>query len=89
MHVFLADEKATPTYATPMSEMSFRAGLLSGAQLVSSGCTKMAVLFSKPPAPPLTQCGVVCRQLEQATLQLVSTLYRFNSDNQGKLGGDH
>lgn len=83
--ILSADVKATPIYTTPTSDGDFRAGLLSSAQLVSSGCTKMAVLFSKPPAPSLTDCGIVCRQLEQATLQLVSTLYRLNPDSQGKV----
>ena len=49
------------------------------AQVVSDGCTKLAILFFKPPLPTLQECGVMCERVEQSILQLVSTLYQLSS----------
>ena len=54
--------------------------LISAAQLVSNICTKIAVLFSQ--SPPTAGCGVLCQQLEQATLQLAAVFHHI-SPHQG------
>lgn len=47
---------------------------------MSNGCTKMAVLFSKPPAPSPEEVEVISHQLEQATLQLLLAYHCIHSD---------
>lgn len=79
-----SESKATPISALPPSSgCEFHMKLVSTSQLVSRECTKMAILFSRPPAPSLDECGCVCRQLEQATCQLVTTLYQVNRGTHG------
>ena len=58
--------------------------LCQGAGGVADSCTKLTVLFSKPPSPSAAECGVICNKVEQSLLQLVSTLYQLSQD-QGML----
>ena len=75
------DDRSAPVHRTlPPSEFPSR--LIQCAQGVSDGCTKLAVLFSRPPAPSAGECGAVCGRVEQATLQLASVYFQL-SPNQG------
>jgi len=38
---------------------------------ISGVCTKLAVLFSKPPYPTVEECSKLCAELDQATLLFV------------------
>ena len=56
------------------------ANLFKCARGVADSCTKLTVIFSKPPSPSATECGVICVKVEQSLLQLVSTLYQLPQD---------
>ena len=73
-----ADRKTTPPSATPPHGADFHEKMVSLADAISKECTKLVFMFSSPPPPTLEECGLLSRQLEQATLQLVTTFYQLD-----------
>jgi predicted DNA-binding protein len=51
--------------------------LLASFQNVSNSCTKLSVMFIRPPSPKLNETGVLCSKIETATLNLASTFFQY------------
>ncbi len=56
----------------------FHTRFFQTGQRVSDACTKVAMLFSKPPAPTVAETGTLCGLLEQSTLQLASIYFQVS-----------
>ena len=66
-----------------MSVEIFHKSLVTSINGVSTECTKLSVLFSKPPCPTLRECNVICNCLDTALSNLL-TLYNGCNANWGK-----
>ena len=49
--------------------------LVETAKALSDSCTKLTLLFIRPPPPSLAECGGLCAKLDQATLSFVNASY--------------
>ena len=58
--------------------------LLSSSKSVSDSCTKLSLLFSRPPCPSVDECGSLCAMVEQRVMGLVSN-YRRLAQSSGEL----
>lgn len=57
----------TPT----SSDVHSHAQLVESSHQISDACTKLSLLFSKPPLPSLGECSVICEGVEGACDMLV------------------
>ena len=57
---------------TRSPDVDLRVRLVETSQQLSDTCTKLALLFSKPPLPSLSECGGLCDRLEGACLEFVA-----------------
>ena len=48
------------------------------SHLISDGCTKLAVLFSSPPAPSSADCAAMTSKVEQTATHLLATYYQIS-----------
>ena len=57
--------------------------LVETAKTLSDSCTKLTLLFIRPPPPSLAECGGLCAKLDQATLSFVNASYSVLRAGQG------
>lgn len=65
-------------HGVPLDLSEFHTKFFQAAQQVSDVCTKLSVLYSRPPTPTAEENGVLCRMVEQSALQLASMTYQVS-----------
>lgn len=63
-----------------LSFHDFHQRLCTSTRAVSDSCTKLSVLFSRPPCPSSEETGILCTKVENATLNLTSTYCQINTE---------
>ena len=79
-----AEVTATATSTSVTSIDEIKKALESGAQKISTECTKLALLFSKPPLPSSDECGAVTSEIESAVTFLAATYSLLSPSSHGK-----
>ncbi|XP_064398593.1 cyclin-D1-binding protein 1 homolog [Halichondria panicea] len=70
--VLIKSIRANQLNRTRSPDVDLRVRLVETSQQLSDTCTKLALLFSKPPLPSLSECGGLCDRLEGACLEFVA-----------------